>query len=44
MNGLESESGKSAGMPYEVTQEEALRHEEVRKRLDRSILRLKQVN
>ena len=40
---MEFDSGKSCGMPYEVTAEQALEHEEVKKRLGRSITRLKQV-
>ena len=43
VNSLEYESGKSAGMPYEVTVDDALQHEEVRRRLKRSITQLKQV-
>lgn len=43
LNSLEYESGKTAGMPYEVTVEDALQHEEVRRRLKRSITQLKQV-
>ncbi len=36
---MEFDSGKSSGMPYTVTPEEALQHEEVTKRLSRSITR-----
>jgi len=42
VNQLEFESGKSCGMPYDVTAEAAMEHEEVRKRLTRAITRLKQ--
>jgi len=36
---MEFESGKSCGMPYDVTAEAALDHDEVKKRLNRSITR-----
>ncbi len=43
VNQMEYETGRSSGMPYDVTAEQALEHEEVKKRLARSITRLKQV-
>ena len=43
VNQTEMESGRSSGMPYDVTAEVALQHEEVQKRLQRSIVKLKQV-
>uniref|UniRef100_A0A0K2T0J2 Ras GTPaseactivatinglike protein IQGAP1like [Bombyx mori] n=1 Tax=Lepeophtheirus salmonis TaxID=72036 RepID=A0A0K2T0J2_LEPSM len=43
VNSKEFESGQASGMPYDVTPQEALSHEEVRKRLNRSVIKLKQV-
>ncbi len=40
---MEFDTGKNCGMPYDVTAEQALEHEEVKKRLSRSITKLKQV-
>ncbi|XP_059079464.1 ras GTPase-activating-like protein IQGAP1 [Tigriopus californicus] len=44
VNQLEFDSGKSCGLSYDVTMDKALEHEEVRKRLERSITKLKQVS
>lgn len=43
INQMETESGKSSGLPYDVSVAEALEHEEVKRRLNRSISKLKQV-
>ena len=43
VNQMESESGKPAGLPYDVSQEVALGHEEVQKRLAKSIKDLKRM-
>ena len=43
VNQLEFDTGRSSGMPYDVTAEVALEHDEVKKRLARSITQLKQV-
>ena len=43
LNQLETESGKTAGMPYDVTVAQALEYDEVQKRFNRSLTRLKQV-
>ena len=44
LNQLEFDSGKTAGMPYDVNVQQALEYEEVQKRFNRSITRLKQVS
>ena len=44
LNQLETDSGKTAGMPYDVTVAQALEYEEVQKRFNRSLTRLKQVD
>jgi hypothetical protein len=44
VNQMEFETGRSSGMPYDVTTKQALEHEEVQKRLNRSITKLKQVS
>lgn len=38
VNQMEFDTGRSSGMPYDVTQQQALEHEEVQKRLNRLIL------
>ena len=43
LNQLETDSGKTAGMPYDVTVAQALEYDEVQKRFNRSLTRLKQV-
>jgi len=43
INSMEYNSGQEAGMPYDVTAEQALKYEEVRKRLQKSITKLKQL-
>ena len=43
INSMEYHSGQVAGMPYDVTAEQALKYDEVRKRLQKSITKLKQV-
>ena len=43
LNQLETDSGKTAGMPYDVTVAQALEYDEVQKRFSRSLTRLKQV-
>ena len=43
INSMEYNSGQVAGMPYDVTAEQALKYEEVQKRLQKSITKLKQV-
>ena len=43
INGKEVESGKPCGLPYNVTNEEALQFDEVKSRLNQSISKLKQV-
>ena len=43
INQMEFDSGKNCGLPYDVTAEKALEHEEVRRRLERSVTQLKQV-
>jgi len=43
VNQVESETGKPAGLPYDVSQEVALAHPEVQKRLQRSITELKRI-
>ena len=37
INSMEYNSGQMAGMPYDVTAEQALKYEEVQKRLQKSI-------
>ena len=37
VNQMEMDTGRSSGMPYDVTTEQALEHEEVQKRLNRLI-------
>ena len=44
LNQLETETGRTAGMPYDVTVAQALEYEEVQKRFNRSLTRLKQVS
>lgn len=43
INAKELESGEACGLPYNVTVEDALKHEEVKSRLASSITKLKQV-
>ena len=43
INQVESETGQPAGLPYDVSQEVALAHPEVQKRLQRSITELKRI-
>jgi len=42
INSMEYDSGKACGMPYDVSTEEALKHQEVALRLQKSIVQLKQ--
>ncbi|XP_061232637.1 ras GTPase-activating-like protein IQGAP1 isoform X2 [Neopsephotus bourkii] len=43
VNQMESQTGEASKLPYDVTPEQALNHEEVRKRLDVSIRNMKTV-
>ena len=43
INSMEYDSGQVAGMPYDVNAETALKYDEVKKRLQKSIVKLKQV-
>lgn len=43
VNKMESDTGQTSGLPYDVTTEQALEREEVKKLVDQSIERLQQI-